>query len=49
MKLVKVVVTGLFVGAVAAFVAALLKPRRTPPADTYDPWQPPVADPAATG
>ncbi len=47
MKLVKIVVTGLLVGAVAAFVAALLRPRRTLPEGAYDPWQPPAREPVA--
>lgn len=36
MKVVKVVAMGMLAGAVAAFVAALLRPRRP---GGYDPWQ----------
>lgn len=40
MKIVWLVVTGLAAGAIAAFVAALLRPRARRPG-SYDPWAEP--------
>lgn len=37
MKVVRLVVAGVVAGAAAAFVAALLRPRRRRPG-AYDPW-----------
>ena len=37
MKLVRLAAIGLLAGAVVAFVAALLRPRRLPNESSYDP------------
>ena len=50
MKVVRLAAAGLFAGAVAAFVAALLRPRRP---GGYDPWavqaEPWLDEPSSAG